>query len=58
MIFSSHIFCPTLIKQLKGSSLCYGNSGFFHDLIFVEVSDLDGIVWFIIGLVCELFRSC
>ena len=38
---------------------CDGNSGFFHDLIFVAVLDLelDGIVWFIIGSVCKLFCS-
>ena len=35
---------------------CHGNSGFIHDLIFVEVSD--GIFWFIIEWVCKRFRSC
>ena len=34
-----------------------GNSGFFHDLIFEEVSELDGTVWFIIGSVCKQFDS-
>ena len=36
----------------------FGNSRFFHDLIFVEVWELDGIVWFIIGSVCRLFCKC
>ena len=40
----------------KCSSSCDGNSGFFHDLIFVEVSELNGIVWislvpFVSGLI-------
>ena len=38
--------------------LCDGNSGFFYDLVFVEVSEYDGTVCFIIGSVCKLFRSC
>ena len=32
---------------------CDGNSGFFHDLIFVAVLESDGCVWFIIGSVCK-----
>ena len=43
--------------QLQGTDMvkknvfrsCDGNSGFFHDLISVEVSKLDGIVGFTIG---------
>ena len=27
---------------------CDGNSGFYHDLIFLEVLEWDDIVWFII----------
>ena len=39
---------------------CDGNSqaGFFHDLIFEEVLELDGIVWFMIGTVCKRYHSC
>ena len=36
---------------------CDGNSGFSHDLIFVEVSEWDDFVWFIIFSVCKLFGS-
>ena len=36
---------------------CDGNSGFFHDLFFVEVSERDNIVWFIIFSVCKRFGS-
>ena len=42
----------------KKICLCHWNSGFFHDLIFVEVSELDGVVWFMSGSVCKLFCSC
>ena len=35
--------------------LCDRNSGFSHDLIFIEVSEVDDIVWFIIFSVCKLF---
>ena len=38
-------------------SSCDGNSGFSHDLIFVEVSEWDDIVWFIIFSVCKWFGS-
>ena len=37
---------------------CDGNSGFFHDMIFVAVSMLDGFGLFIIGSVCKLLCSC
>ena len=36
---------------------CDGNSGFSHDLIFVEVSEWDDIVWFIVFSVCKRFGS-
>ena len=34
---------------------CDGNSGFSHNLIFVEVSEWDDILWFIIFSVCKQF---
>ena len=40
----------------KCFSLCNGNSGFSHDLIFKEVSEWDDIGWFIISV--QLFVSC
>ena len=36
---------------------CDRNSGFSHDLIFVEVSEWDDILWFIIFSVCKQFGS-
>ena len=40
---------------------CDGNSGLSHDLIFVEVSEWDDIVWllfqFVTGLVCDNMLS-
>ena len=43
--------------QKKCSLLSNGNSGFLYDLFFLEVSELNGIVWMIIGSVCQ-FDSC
>ena len=37
---------------------CDGKFGFFHDLILVEVLELNGIVWIIVGSVVKLFDSC
>ena len=39
--------------QINVLHSCDGNSGFFHDLIFVAVLESDGCVWFIIGSVCK-----
>ena len=57
-------FCHTSLKcdiNHKGSKKCFhscdGNSGFSHDLIFVEVLEWDDIVWFIIFSVCKRFGS-
>ena len=44
--------------QINVLCSCDRNSGFFHDLIFVAVSELDAIVWFNIGSVCKRSRSC
>ena len=40
------------------SRSCDGNSGFFHNLIFVEVWEFNVNVWIIIGFVCKLFDPC
>ncbi len=37
---------------------CDRNFDFFRDLILMEVSELNGIVWFIVRLVCKQFGSC
>ena len=39
----------------KCPRLCYEVSGFFRDLMLLEVSEANGIVWFIVGSVCEQF---
>ena len=36
---------------------CDGNSGFSRDLILMEVSELNGIVWFIVRSVCSVCRQ-
>ena len=60
--FSLQVSCKdwtSLEKWSKNvSCLCNRNSGFFHYLILVKVSVLDGIVYFIIGSVCKLFCLC
>ena len=47
--------------RLKWSKICFrscdGNSGFSHDLIFVEISEWDDIVWFVFFSVSKRFGS-
>ena len=54
---SAYMYDATTKWSKKCFSSCDGNSGFSHDLIFVEVSEWDDIVWFIIFSVCKLFGS-
>ena len=62
--FSKHLLLRYLFALVdyivwskKSFRSCDGNSGFSHDLIFVEVSEWDDIVWFIIFSVCKRFGS-
>ena len=45
-----------MIKNISARAM--ENSGLSHELIFAEVSELDGIVFFIIGSVCKRFGLC
>ncbi len=47
-----------LLRTVQQFGSCDRNVDFFRDLILMEVSELNGIVWFIIGSVCKQFCLC
>ena len=61
MIFFSVLLVAKKLSVATNSARAteiLGSNIKFYDLIFVEGSELYGIVWFIIGSVCKLFHSC
>ena len=45
-------------NDFRSCDHCDGNSGFSRDLILIGVSELNGIVRFIVSSVCRQFGSC